>query len=107
MSTPATALFLLPSADPPPVYAGNGQTSQKPASLTWLKKSEPQPMASTRSARRLALSVVARSDDACGRDGRKGYFGLTVGETIKSWSVMETVISVVGFLLVLLLSLVV
>ncbi len=25
MSTPATALSLLPSADPPPVYAGNGQ----------------------------------------------------------------------------------
>jgi GntP family gluconate:H+ symporter len=30
----------------------------------------------------------------------KEYFGLTVGETIKSWSVMETVISVVGFVLV-------
>ena len=27
----------------------------------------------------------------------KEYFGLTVGETIKSWSVMETVISVFGF----------
>lgn len=37
----------------------------------------------------------------------KEYFGLTVGETIKSWSVMETVISVVGFALVMLLSLVV
>jgi GntP family gluconate:H+ symporter len=35
----------------------------------------------------------------------KEYFGLTVGETIKSWSVMETIISVVGFLGVLLLSL--
>ena len=37
----------------------------------------------------------------------KEYFGLTVGETIRSWSVMETVISVVGFALVMLLSLVV
>jgi GntP family gluconate:H+ symporter len=37
----------------------------------------------------------------------KQYFGLTVGETIKSWSVMETVISVVGLVGVLLLSLVV
>jgi GntP family gluconate:H+ symporter len=37
----------------------------------------------------------------------KEYFGLTVRETIKSWSVMETVISVVGFLCVLLLSTVV
>lgn len=33
----------------------------------------------------------------------KEYFGLTVGQTIKTWSVMETLISVVGFLLVLLL----
>jgi GntP family gluconate:H+ symporter len=37
----------------------------------------------------------------------KEYFGMTVGETIKSWSVMETVISVVGLLGVLLLSVVV
>ena len=37
----------------------------------------------------------------------KEYFGLTVGQTIRSWSVMETVISVVGLLGVLLLSLVV
>ncbi len=35
----------------------------------------------------------------------KEYFGLTVGQTIKSWSVMETVISVFGFALVMLLSL--
>ncbi|MCE3553346.1 GntP family permease [Pseudonocardia sp. RS11V-5] len=34
----------------------------------------------------------------------KEYFGLTVGQTIKSWSVMETIISVVGLLLVLLVS---
>ena len=34
----------------------------------------------------------------------KEYFGLTVGETIKSWSVMETVISVVGLIGVLILS---
>ena len=37
----------------------------------------------------------------------KEYFGMTVGETIKSWSVMETVISVVGVVFVLLVSLVV
>ena len=37
----------------------------------------------------------------------KQYFGLTVGQTIKSWSVMETVISVVGFIFVMLMSLVV
>jgi GntP family gluconate:H+ symporter len=34
----------------------------------------------------------------------KEYFGMTVWETIKSWSVMETIISVVGLLCVLLLS---
>ncbi|WEG08914.1 gluconate:H+ symporter [Microbacterium horticulturae] len=33
----------------------------------------------------------------------KEYFGLTVGQTIKTWSIMETLISVVGFLMVLLL----
>jgi GntP family gluconate:H+ symporter len=37
----------------------------------------------------------------------KEYFGMTVGETIKSWSVMETIISVVGLIGVLLLSIVV
>ena len=37
----------------------------------------------------------------------KEYFGMTVGQTIKSWSVMETIISVVGLLGVLLLYLVV
>jgi GntP family gluconate:H+ symporter len=36
----------------------------------------------------------------------KELFGLTVGETFKTWSVMETLISVVGFGLVLILSLV-
>ncbi|MFC7550859.1 SLC13 family permease [Plantactinospora sp. GCM10030261] len=35
----------------------------------------------------------------------KEYFGLTVWQTIKSWSVMETIISIVGFLGVLLLDL--
>ncbi|MEV1286585.1 SLC13 family permease [Micromonospora sp. NPDC049679] len=35
----------------------------------------------------------------------KEYFGMTVGETIKSWSVMETIISVVGLIGVLLLNL--
>ncbi|HST65122.1 MAG TPA: SLC13 family permease [Mycobacteriales bacterium] len=36
----------------------------------------------------------------------KEYFGLTVGQTIKTWSVMETLISVVGLICVLLLNLV-
>ncbi|MBM2621449.1 gluconate transporter [Actinoplanes sp. LDG1-06] len=37
----------------------------------------------------------------------KEYFGMTVGQTIKTWSVMETIISVVGFACVMLLSLIV
>jgi GntP family gluconate:H+ symporter len=37
----------------------------------------------------------------------KEYFGMSVGQTIKTWSLMETIISVVGGLLVLLLGLVV
>ncbi len=36
----------------------------------------------------------------------KEYFGMTVGQTIKTWSVMETIISVVGLILVSLLALV-
>ena len=36
----------------------------------------------------------------------KEYFGMTVGQTIKTWSVMETIISVVGLITVLLVSLV-
>ncbi|MEV6251513.1 gluconate:H+ symporter [Streptomyces sp. NPDC051742] len=36
----------------------------------------------------------------------KEYFGMSVGQTIKTWSVMETIISVVGIVVVLLLSLV-
>ena len=35
----------------------------------------------------------------------KEYFGLSVGETIRSWSLMETLISVSGLVLVLILSL--
>ncbi|MEU8205011.1 gluconate:H+ symporter [Streptosporangium sp. NPDC049046] len=35
----------------------------------------------------------------------KEYFGLTVGQNIKTWSVMETVISVAGLVFVLILSL--
>ena len=37
----------------------------------------------------------------------KEYFGLSVGQTLKSWSVMETLISVVAIALILPLSLVV
>jgi GntP family gluconate:H+ symporter len=35
----------------------------------------------------------------------KEYFGLTVGQTIKTWSVMETIISIIGLAMTLLLSL--
>jgi len=35
------------------------------------------------------------------------YFGLTVGQTIKTWSVMETILSVSGLACVLLLSLII
>ena len=37
----------------------------------------------------------------------KSYFGMSVGETLKSWSIMETVLSVVGLILVLALSVIV
>ena len=37
----------------------------------------------------------------------KEYFGLSVGQTIKSWSIMETVLSVSGLVFVLLLGLVI
>ncbi|MGE0219821.1 GntP family permease [Mycolicibacterium sp.] len=37
----------------------------------------------------------------------KEFFGMTVGQTVKTWSVMETVLSVVGLVLVLLLGLVI
>ncbi|MFG3190340.1 GntP family permease [Streptomyces omiyaensis] len=37
----------------------------------------------------------------------KEYFGMSVGQTIKTWSVMETIISVVALVFVLLLSLLV
>lgn len=36
----------------------------------------------------------------------KEYFGLTVGQTMKTWALMETLLSVVGLVFVLLLSLV-
>ncbi len=36
----------------------------------------------------------------------KEYFGLTVPETLKTWSVMETIISVVAFVFISLLWLV-
>ncbi|MEU6443442.1 gluconate:H+ symporter [Streptomyces sp. NPDC047046] len=36
----------------------------------------------------------------------KGYFGLDVGQTVKTWSFMETILSVMGLVMVLLLSLI-
>jgi GntP family gluconate:H+ symporter len=37
----------------------------------------------------------------------KEYFGLSVGQTLKSWSLMETLLSVSGLVFVLILGLVV
>ena len=37
----------------------------------------------------------------------KQYFGLSVGQNIKTWSLMETVLSVTGIVMVLALSVVV
>jgi GntP family gluconate:H+ symporter len=37
----------------------------------------------------------------------KEYFGMSIGQTIKSWSMMETVLSVTGLVFVLLLGLVI
>ena len=37
----------------------------------------------------------------------KEYFGMTVGQTLATWSVMETIISVSGLICVLLLNLIV
>jgi GntP family gluconate:H+ symporter len=37
----------------------------------------------------------------------KGYFGLSVGQNLKTWSIMETLLSVVGLVLVLLVNLVI
>ena len=37
----------------------------------------------------------------------KEYFGMTVGQTFKTWSLMETILSVTGLLSVMLLSLVI
>ncbi|MGI8458720.1 MAG: gluconate:H+ symporter [Propionibacteriaceae bacterium] len=37
----------------------------------------------------------------------KEYFGLSVGQTLKTWSVMETIVSVMGLLLTFLLSLII
>ena len=36
----------------------------------------------------------------------KEYFGMTVGQTLKTWSLMETILSVTGLGCVMLLSLV-
>ena len=37
----------------------------------------------------------------------KEYFGMSVGQTVATWSAMETILSVVGIVLILLLSLVI
>lgn len=36
----------------------------------------------------------------------KEYFGMDVGQTVKTWSVMETIISVVSLAFIMLLSLI-
>ncbi|GEP36095.1 hypothetical protein NSZ01_38630 [Nocardioides szechwanensis] len=37
----------------------------------------------------------------------KEYFGISVGQTIKTWSAMETILSVTGLIFVLLLNIVI
>jgi H+/gluconate symporter and related permeases len=37
----------------------------------------------------------------------KQYFNMTVAETFKTWSMMETILSIVGIIFIMLLSLVV
>jgi GntP family gluconate:H+ symporter len=72
------------------------------------------PLAGTLSPTHLALVVLATGagslffshvNDA-GFWLVKEYLGMTVGQTIKTWSVMETIISVLGLILTLLLALV-
>jgi gluconate:H+ symporter, GntP family len=72
------------------------------------------PLASTLSPTHLALVVLATGagslffshvNDA-GFWLVKEYLGMTVGQTIKTWSVMETIIAVLGLIFTLLLSLV-
>ena len=73
------------------------------------------PLATTLSPAQLSLVVLAIGSGSlffshvndAGFWLVKEYFGMTVGQTIKTWSVMETIISVVGFGCVLLLNLVV
>ncbi|HKV20772.1 MAG TPA: gluconate transporter, partial [Mycobacterium sp.] len=74
-----------------------------------------QPVAETLSNTHLSLLVLAigagslffsHVNDA-GFWLVKEYFGMSVGQTIKSWSIMETVLSVTGLILVLLLGLVI
>jgi GntP family gluconate:H+ symporter len=74
-----------------------------------------QPVAATLSNTHLSLLVLAigagslffsHVNDA-GFWLTKQYFGLSVSQNIKSWSIMETILSVTGVLMVLALSVVV
>ena len=70
------------------------------------------PLATTLSPAQLSLVVLAIGSGSlffshvndAGFWLVKEYFGMTVGQTIKTWSVMETIISVVGFACVLILN---
>ena len=70
------------------------------------------PLATTLSPAQLSLVVLAIGSGSlffshvndAGFWLVKEYFGMTVGQTIKTWSVMETLISVVGFACVLILN---
>ena len=73
------------------------------------------PLAATQSPTEVALLVLAIGSGSLffshvndvGFWLVKQYFGLTVKQTILSWSLMETIISVCGLIFVLLMSVVV
>lgn len=50
--------------------------------------------------------LTARGRSGAGVGGHE-YFNLSVGQTLKSWSIMETLLSVSGLVFVLILGLVV
>ena len=55
---------------------------------------------------RILVPMLAHVNDA-GFWLVKEYFGMTVGQTIKTWSTMETILSVTGLILAILAGLVV
>ena len=78
----------------------------RPFEMFWM----PLPPGSTGPRRVLAIgagSVFFSHVNDAGFWLVKEYFGMTVPQTLKTWSLMETILSVVGLVSVLLLGLVV